>query len=81
MSVSKLKSRKLSLIEFLLSIQDEKVFDKLEANIQKSLKLLHVNDFVLTKNELKKRANISTGQIKAGKVLSQKALEDQSKNW
>ena len=81
MSVSKLKSRKLSLIEFLLSIQDEKVFDKLEANIQKSLKSLHVNDFVLTKNELKKRANISTSQIKAGRVLSQKALEDQSKNW
>jgi hypothetical protein len=81
MSVSKLKSRKLSLIEFLLSIQDEKVFDKLEANIQKSLKSLHVNDFVLTKNELKKRANISTNQIKAGKFLSQKALEDQSKNW
>jgi len=43
MSASKLKSRKLSLIEFLLSIQDEKVFDKLEANIQKSLKSLHVN--------------------------------------
>ena len=81
MSASKLKSRKLSLIEFLLSIQDEKVFDKLEANIQKSLKSLHVNYFVLTKNELKKRANISTSQIKAGRVLSQKALEDQSKNW
>ena len=81
MSVSKLKSKKLSLIEFLLSIQDEKVFDKLEANIQKSLKSMHVNDFVLTKSELKKRANISTSHINAGKVISQKALEDQSKNW
>ena len=81
MSASKLKSRKLSLIEFLLSIQDEKVFDKLEANIQKSLKSLNVNDIVFTKNELKKRAAISTSQIKSGKVLSQKALEEQSKNW
>jgi len=81
MSASKLKSRKLSLIEFLLSIQDEKVFDKLEANIRKSLKSLHVNEIVFTKNELKKRATISTSQIKSGKVLSQKALEEQSKNW
>lgn len=81
MSASKLKSRKLSLIEFLLSIQDEKVFDKLEANIQKSLKSLNVNEIVFTKNELKKRAAISTSQIKSGKVLSQKALEEQSKNW
>lgn len=76
-----LQARKMSLIEYLLGIQDEKVFDKLEANIHKSIKTHKPSDIVFTKAELVERAEFSNKQIKKGQVLSQKDLETQSKNW
>jgi hypothetical protein len=81
MKSSNLQLRKINLIEYLLGIQDEKVFDKVESSIHKSLKSIKPVDIVFTKNELVERAEFSNKQIKKGLVLSQRELEAQSKNW
>jgi hypothetical protein len=81
MKSSSLQLRKMSLIEYLLGIQDEKIFDKVESNIHKSLKSVKPVDIVFTKEEIIERAKFSNKQIKKGYVLSQKELEAQSKNW
>ena len=76
-----LQLRKMSLIEYLLGVQDEKAFAKIELNILKSLKAIKPNDIVFTKHDLLERAEFSNNQIKKGHVLTQKELENQSKNW
>jgi DUF438 domain-containing protein len=81
MKSSSLQLRKINLIEFLLGIQDEKTFDKVESTIQKTLKSVKPIDIVFTKNELIERAEFSNNQIKKGHIISQKELEIQSKNW
>ena len=50
MKSSSLQLRKISLIEYLLGIQDEKTFDKIESSIQKSLKSIKPVDIVFSKN-------------------------------
>ena len=81
MKSTDLQLRKISLIEYLLGIQDEKVFAKVESNIHKSIKSVKPNDIIFTKSEIIERAGFSNKQIKKGHVLSQKELEIQSKNW
>lgn len=81
MKTSTLQSRKISLIEYLLGIQDEKTFDKIESTIYKSLKSIKKEDIVFTKDKIIERANFSNRQIKKGHVISQVELEEQSKNW
>jgi hypothetical protein len=81
MKSSTLQLRKISLIEYLLGIQDEKVFDKVESNIHKSIKSLKPSDIIFSKDEITERAEFSNKQIKKGHVLNQKDLEAQSKNW
>jgi len=76
-----LQLRKMSLIEYLLGVQDEKAFAKIESTILKSLKTIKPNDIVFTKKDLIERAEFSNNQIKKGHVLTQKELENQSKNW
>lgn len=81
MKSSSLQLRKLNLIEYLLGIQDEKIFDKVESTIQKSLKSVNPKDIVFTKDEIIERAEFSNRQIKKGHIISQNDLEEQSKNW
>ena len=81
MKSSSLQLRKMSLIEYLLGIQDEKLFAKVESTIQKKIKSVKPSDIVFTKDELINRAEFSNKQIKMGHVLSQKDLVNQSKNW
>lgn len=81
MKSSTLQLRKISLIEYLLGIHDEKVFAKVESNIHKSIKSLKPSDIIFSKDEIIKRAEFSNKQIKKGHVLNQKELEFQSKNW
>ena len=52
MKSSTLQLRKISLIEYLLGIQDEKVFAKVESNIHKSIKSLKPSDIVFSKDEI-----------------------------
>ena len=81
MRSTNLQLRKISLIEFLLGIQDEKTFAKVESTIQKSIKSVKPSDIIFTKHEIIERAEFSNKQIKKGHVLNQKDLEAQSKNW
>jgi hypothetical protein len=81
MKSSSLQLRKISLIEYLLGIQDEKTFDKVESTIHKSLKSVNPMDIIFTKDEVIERAEFSNRQIKKGHVINQKDLEEQSKNW
>lgn len=81
MKTSSLQLRKINLIEYLLGIQDEKTFDKIESTIHKTLKSIKPVDIVFTKDELIERAEFSNKQIKKELVLTQKELEAQSKNW
>ena len=76
-----LQLRKMNLIEYLLGVQDEKVFDKIESTIQKSIKTVKPGDIIFTKSDLIDRAEFSNKQIKKGHALTQKELEQQSKNW
>ena len=71
----------MNLIEYLLGVQDEKTFTKIESTLQKSIKAIKPKDIVFTKKELIERADFSDIQIKKGHILTQKELELQSKNW
>jgi hypothetical protein len=68
----------LSLVEYLLNIQDEDLFNAIATKIEDSLKN-SPNEF--TQQELIERAQISNLQIKEGKVISHSDLENQSLNW
>ena len=81
MKSTNLQLRKINLIEFLLGIQDEKIFAKVESTIHKSIKSVKPNDIIFTKEEIVERAEFSNKQIKKGHVLNQKEVEAQSKNW
>jgi len=81
MKTINLQLRKMNLIEYLLGVQDEKVFAKIESTIHKSIKTIKPTDIVFTKEDLVERAEFSNKQIKKGYVLTQKELEHQSKNW
>ena len=81
MKALNLQLRKMNLIEYLLGLQDEKVFTKIESTIHKSIKNIKPNDVVFSKNDLIERAAFSNKQIKKGLVLTQKELQEQSKNW
>jgi hypothetical protein len=81
MKSSSLQLRKMSLIEYLLSVQDEKTFSKIESSIQKSIKSVKPSDIVFSKKDLMNRAEFSNKQIKKGHVINQKDLMKQSENW
>ncbi len=81
MKSSNLQLRKMSLIEYLLGIQDEKIFDQVETKIQETLKSIKPVDIIFTTDQLIERAKFSNKQIKKGHVLNQKDLKAQSKNW
>ena len=81
MKSSNLQLRKMTLIEILISIQDEQVFSQLESSIQAQLKLLKPKDVAFSKRDLIERAEFSNEQIINGFVTSQKDLEDQSEIW
>lgn len=81
MKAINLQIRKMNLIEYLLGVQDEKTFTKIESTLQKSIKTIKPQDIVFTKKELIERADFSDKQIKKGHILTQKELELQSKNW
>lgn len=81
MKSTNLQLRKISLIEYLLGIQDEKTFAKVESTIHKSMKSVKPEDVIFTKEALIERAEFSNKQIKKGLIMNQKDLEIQSKNW
>jgi hypothetical protein len=81
MNAVNFKLRKMSLIEYLMGIQDETLFKKVENSIQESLKSVKPEEQQFTKEMLLERAEISNNQIKKGFVVNQKDIEQQSENW
>lgn len=72
-----LQTRKLNLIQYLLNLQDENLFSKIESLIitkEKDLK-------PFTEEALVQRAEKSNQDYLEGKFISQDELETQSENW
>ena len=79
MKPTNIQDRKLNVIEKLIMLNDENVFNKVEELIDLSIKRPQVKSF--TKQELENRAKISEGNIENGEVYSQDEVERLSKNW
>ena len=72
-----LQTRKLNLIQYLLNLQDENLFSKIESLIITKDKELKP----FTEEELVQRSEKSNQDYLEGKFISQKELETQSENW
>lgn len=76
-----LETRKLNAIEYLIHLQDEDVFRKIEETIFKS-KDVRKNAFnPLTEKQLIERARKSNKDYVAGKFKTQEQLEIESQKW
>ena len=74
-----IQERKLHIIEQLIILNDEEVFNKVEELIISSFKRPPLQRF--TKQELENRAKISNKNIKLGDVYSQEEVEKTSQKW
>lgn len=79
MSQLNLQDRKLNVIEQLIILNDDNVFEKVEEIINASLRRPKVNQF--SKQDLKNRAKEANLDIQNGDVYSQEEVEEMSKNW
>ena len=76
-----LKTRKLNAIEYLIGLQDEKAFSRIEATILQSKKEIERKLKPLSQKQLLERAKKSNKDYASGKVKSQEELEIESENW
>ena len=74
-----LQTRKLNVIEYLIRLTDENVFNVIEKIINESKNKSVSRRF--TQRELIERAKISNQDYQAGKIKNQSQLESESKNW
>ena len=74
------QTRKLKVIGYLIDLQDEKLFTKIEATIEESQKQqLTMKRF--TKKQMVDRAKRSNMDYLAGRVKTQEQLEIESEKW
>lgn len=76
-----LQTRKLNAIEYLIHLQDENEFKKIEETIFKTKNIREKALKPLTKEQLIERANKSNKDYLAGKYKSQEQLEIESQKW
>ncbi len=76
-----LQIRKLNAIGYLINLQDEKVFSKIESAIIDSQKRDKKSLKPFTKKQLIDRAKQSDNDYRSGRVKTQKQLEIESENW
>ncbi|MBN1990212.1 MAG: hypothetical protein JW783_12500 [Bacteroidales bacterium] len=76
-----LKTRKLNAIKYLIGLQDEKVFSRIEATILQSKKDRERELKPLSQRQLIERAKKSNKDYTSGKVKTQEELEIESENW
>jgi hypothetical protein len=76
-----LQTRKLNAIQYLINLQDEKLFNKIEETILKSSKKGKRVLKPITQKQLIERAIKSNKDYIAGKVKTQEQLEIESENW
>ncbi len=76
-----IQTRKLNIIEYLIGLEDEKVFEKIETTVLKlkTKKAASIRPF--TNKELIARSAKSDKDYLFGKVTTQEKLEKESKNW
>lgn len=72
-----LKTRKLGLIEYLIHLTDEKIFDKIESLIKSEEKY----EYPFTRDEMVARAEEANADYAAGRILTTEELEEEMKNW
>lgn len=76
-----LQTRKLNAIGYLINLQDEKEFSKIESAIIDSQKHDKKSLKPFIKEQLIDRAKQSDNDYRAGRVKTQKQLEVESENW
>ncbi len=78
-----LQTRKLNAIKYLISLQDEKAFSKIESTIIESQNPQEVKRDLkpFTQRQLLARAKQSNKDYQAGKFKTQEQLEKESENW
>ena len=74
-----IQERKLNIIEQLIILNDEAVFEQVEELINSSVKRPQLKK--LTKEEIEKRAKISDENIVNGEIYSQEDVEKLSQKW
>jgi hypothetical protein len=77
-----LQTRKLNAIKYLIQIQDEKLFNKIESVINESKNTLEskrVKPF--TQKQLIQRAKEANQDYLSGNYKTQDQLEQESENW
>lgn len=76
-----LQTRKLNAIKYLISLQDEKIFSKIESTIIESQKPQKIDRDLkpFTKKQLLARANQANKDYQTGKFTTQEQLEKESK--
>ena len=80
-TVMDLQTRKLNLIEYLIGIQDEKIFQRIEDSINKTLQTTNQPLRQFTQQELTDRALKSNEDYHLGKFQDQEKLEKESNYW
>jgi len=76
-----LQTRKLNLIEYLIHLQDEKLFSRIEAAIARNTRHDTRNLQPFTEQQLLDRAKLSDEDYKAGRFTTQEKLETESEKW
>ena len=76
-----LQTRKLNAIEYLIHLQDENEFKKIEETIVKIKNIREKALKPLTKKQLIERANKSNKDYLTGKYKTQEQLEIESQKW
>jgi len=76
-----LQTRKLNIIEYLIGINDEKIFGLIEDLIRKSKSDQDVAYRKFTQEEMIDRARESNKDYISGNITDQEELKKESKNW
>ncbi|WP_304064226.1 hypothetical protein [Pedobacter glucosidilyticus] len=74
-----LQTRKLNIIQYLIELKDEKLFNKIETIIKDKVGDKKMKPF--TQEELLSRAKQANDDYLAGNVKTQEELEIESENW
>jgi hypothetical protein len=76
-----LQTRKLNAIEYLIHLQDEDMFKKIEETILKTKNVREKAFKPFTEKQLIERARKSSKDYLAGKYKTQEQLEKESQKW
>jgi hypothetical protein len=79
MRLSNIQDKKLNIIEQLIIVNDEKIFDKVEKTINSSLQRPILKRF--TQNELIQRAKLANLDIENNEVKTQEEVEKLIQEW